>query len=299
MVFPVQTPSSAHQHQVLDPRTLGRPVHLLAGFAKRFGADLSDFLRLGLNRRYGTQFEVGEAMMARTHQPNQPNQPEEAQRWKVYGSSVGRIGLALDRSLVLRVLHCRYGLREGQEDGGDLGAVPVTATEMRLAQKLGLQLVTALVSRIREGLTHPGASPALAAADDFSWLAESASAVGPWTLKLCINEPSSGLQAGLLFSLDEAWMRELLNQLAAERAAPREAPPSDARPLAGRLQVRLVAQLLQRRMSLGEILDIRVGDTIPVSLQATDVLVKDARLFTATVAEHKGKLWLTAFNDTL
>jgi len=41
-----------------------------------------------------------------------------------------------------------------------------------------------------------------------------------------------------------------------------------------------------------------VGDIIPVSLQATDVLVKNSRLFTATVAEHKGKLWLTAFNDT-
>lgn len=257
----------------------------------RFAADLSDFMRLSLNRRYGTRFEVGEVTMVPAHQS------DEASHWKVYDSSTGRIGLALDRSLVLRVLHCRYGLQDNSQEM-DLSAVPVTATEERLAQKLGLQMVTALVSRIRKGLQHLGAGPGLATVDQLSWQAESAVAVGAWTLKVHIDEPQTGLQADLQFSLDDAWMRELLNQLAAGRPVPKEPLTDETQPLASRLQVRLVAQLLQRRMALGEILDIRVGDIIPVSLQATDVLLKDSRLFTATVAEHKGKLWLTAFNDT-
>ena len=67
--------------------------------------------------------------------------------------------------------------------------------------------------------------------------------------------------------------------------------------LSSRLQLRLQARLLSRRLTLGEVFDLRPGSVIPVSLQGTDVLVKDVRLFTATVAEHKGKLWLTAFND--
>lgn len=293
----LQTPSPCAP-EVLDPRTLGRPVHLLAEFSRRFGADLSDFLRLGLNRRYGMQLEVGEVAMERAPVL------EAGARWSVFGTSVGRIGLLLDRRLVLRVLHCRYGLADASlvwsDKSGPQEAPPVTATEERLAQKLGQQLVTALASRIREGLGQPGEALAqAAAADDFSWLAASASPVGPWTLTLRIDDVAAGLHTDLRFSLDDAWMGELLGRLAADRGAAAQPLPDDSRPLATRLQVQLVAQLLHRRMPLGEILDLRVGDTVPVSLQATDVLVKDTRLFTATVAEHKGKLWLTAFNDTL
>jgi flagellar motor switch protein FliM len=281
---------------VLDPRTLGRPVHLLAEFARRFGSDLSDFLRLSLNRRYGMQLEVGEVVMERAPAT------DTGLRWAVFGSPVGRVGLALDRLLVLRVLHCRYGLGDTPlawaDKSGPRDAPPVTATEERLAQKLGQQLVTALASRIREGLGQPGEALAQAAADSFCWLATSTAAMGPWTLRLRIDDMAADLHVDLRFSLDDAWMGELLGRLAVDRGAPQEPLPEDTRPLANRLQVQLVAQLLHRRMPLGEILDLRVGDTIPVSLQATDVLVKDARLFTATVAEHKGKLWLTAFHDT-
>ncbi len=278
-------------HPVLDPRTLGRPVHLLAAFADKFGADLSDLLRLGLNRRYGTQFTVGEVRME--HVP-----AAIAPRWNVYGSATGRIGVALDRSLVLRVLHCRYGLRDGE--GADPGSIPVTASEERLAQKLGLQLALGLAARIREGLSILGSEPADGMGDDIAWRAETTDAVGAWTLQVRIDELQAGLCSQLQFSLDAAWMGLLLGQLAAGRSAPRKDLRKDeTQQLAQRLRVRLVARLLHRRMALGEVLDLRPGDIIPVSFQAADVLVKDSRLFTATVAEHKGGLWLTAFNDTL
>ena len=138
----------------------------------------------------------------------------------------------------------------------------------------------------------------LADGDQASWRAESSDAVGAWWIKVRLGEAQSGLQADLRFSLDDAWMNELLSQLAVWRSEPKEPLKNGTKPLASRIQVKLVAQLLQRRMALGDILDFRVGDIIPVSLQTTDVLVKNSRLFTATVAEHKGKLWLTAFNDT-
>lgn len=275
---------------VLDPRTLGRPVHLLAAFADKFSADLSDLVRLGLNRRYGTQFTVGEVVMA--HSP-----PAMAPRWNVYGAATGRLGAALDRSLVLRILQCRYGLRDGA--GADPASAPVTATEERLAQKLGLQFVQALALRIHGGLGALGAAPADSALGEMAWRAESADAVGAWVLTVRMDEPQTGLRSALQFSLDEAFMGLLLGQLAAGRSAPRKDLAKDeTQLLAQRLQIRLVARLLHRRMALGEVLDLRPGDIIPVSFQAADVLVKDSRLFTATVAEHKGGLWLTAFKDT-
>jgi flagellar motor switch protein FliM len=276
-------------HQALDPRTLGRPIHLLSAFAKRFGGELSDFLRVGLNRRYGTQFELNDVQMVCMHEPQQ------GLRWRVYGSSTGLIGLSLERSLVLRVLHCRYGLRDSPET--NLAGEPVTTTEERLGQKLGQQLVTTLVSRIREGLQLIGAAPDQSATDTISWLGESEAAVGNWMITARIHEPQIGLLADLRFSLDEAWMRELLSQLAAGRSAPKVPLKDETQPLVSQLKVRLVAQLLNQKMALGDVLDIRVGDVLPISLHATEVLVRDSRLFTATVAEHKGKLWLTAFND--
>lgn len=289
MVSPTLAPPS--RHQVLDPRTLGRPVHLLPAFALRFSADLAEFLRGTLNRRYGMQLLVSDATM--TRQP----QPDEARRWHVYESATGRIGLALDRSLVLRVLQCRYGLQEKQQDV-DLGTVPVNASEERLTQRLGQEMVMTLMSRIRHGLQQLASESGLADGDQASWRAESSDAAGAWWIKVRLGEARSGLQADLRFSLDDAWMNELLSQLAGWRSEPKEPLKNDAKPLASRIQVKLVAQLLQRRMALGDILDFRVGNIIPVSLQTTDVLVKNSRLFTATVAEHKGKLWLTAFNDT-
>lgn len=274
----------------MDSRTLGRPVHLLSAFAGKFGADLADLLRQGFNRRYGTGFTVGDVKL-------EQGVPVGAQRWNVHASATGRIGVALDRSLVLRVLSCRYGLEEGPPEGSALA--PVTTTEERLARRLGEDLVQALALRIHAGLAVLGEGVAAGAPETLAWRADSAEAVGVWTLKARIEEPGSGLCSDMLFSLDEAWMGQVLATLAAGRAvAQKDQAKDDAQPLAQRLQVKLVAQLLRQRMALGQILDIKVGDIIPVSFQTADVLVKDSRLFTATVAEHKGGLWLTAFNDT-
>lgn len=278
-------------------------MHLLPAFTARFGADLADFLRLGPNRRYGTELEVASAAM----QPLPETEP--AGRWSVYATSAGRIGLSIERSLLLRLLQCRYGLSEA----GDVeaGALPVTASEERLSQKLGLQLVTTLLHRLDEGLqqaagTVPGAAGSQPQNAQHSqaaqqpphrapaWVAESSMPTGRWSLAIGLAEPDQGSYALLRFSLDDACMRQLLNGLATERAAPRDGGALQ-QPLAQRLKLTLVAQLLEQRLPLAQILDLRVGDVLPIHLQATEVLVKDARLFTATVAEHKGRLWLTAF----
>ncbi len=287
--------SLAATPQVLDSRTLGRPVHLLPLFASRFAADIDDFLRLGPNRRYGTGFEVGAAAMRAAHDAEAATGP-----WAVFGSPAGRIGLSVPRGLVLRLLRCRYGLQETEDPTPD--GLPVTASEERMARKLGLQLAGALVHRIAEGLQPPGAPVAAGqheadGPDAPAWLSESSMPTGQWRIEIRLVESQRGTDELLRFSLDEGFMRLLLGQLARERASPREAGGAPAEPLASQLKLRLVARLLQQRMALGDILALRVGDVLPIHLHDADVLVKDSRLFTATVAEHKGRLWLTAFND--
>ncbi|WP_460825321.1 FliM/FliN family flagellar motor switch protein, partial [Massilia solisilvae] len=71
-----------------------------------------------------------------------------------------------------------------------------------------------------------------------------------------------------------------------------------AEPLATRLAVRLEARLASKEMTLAALFDLKPGDVIPFSLGRADVLLDENRLFTAAVAEHKGKLCLTSFEDT-
>lgn len=261
-------------------------MHLLPAFAARFGADLSEWLRLGPNRRYGTGLEFASATMRAFGAQESPA------RWAIYAGAAGRIGLAMPRGLVLRLLQCRYGLDETTE--ADPASVALTASEERLARVLGQQLVAAVAQRIGDGLA-PADGEASAAAPE--WSVDSGLPTGVWRLEVVLTEPQRGARHVLQFSLDDGWMGLLLDQLSQGRTLVRDQSATPAEPLAGRLKLRLVARLLQQRMPLGQILDLRVGSVLPIPQPQTVVLVKDSPLFSASVAEHKGRLWLTGFQD--
>lgn len=274
-------------YQVLDPRTLGRPIHLLRPFAAQLQDDLADAFRTRLNRRYRAAFQVEEVSIDAT------GRTLPAGRWIGYGGPAGRIGCAIDRTLVLSALAYRYGLKDCAP-GESSEPPPETATEERLAAMLGLQFASTLAARIEAGL-HPGpdeapASPELGVIGP-TWMQRPAC-----LLSATIRETIHGVEGRLHLALDDAWMSRLLGKLAPLQRKRRHGATHSS-PLATRLHFRLGARLLQKDLTLGELLAIKVGDVIPVSLRAADVLIDDSRLFTATVAEHKGKLCLTSFED--
>lgn len=272
--------------QVLDPCTLGRPIHLLNGFTAALVADLSEFFRREFNRRYGATFELGAVSFSRAA-PLDPATP----RWLTYANEVGCIGFALERKLLLGVVGYRYGETPGSAPADDDEPMRETATEERLAANLGLRLVCLLGARIEAGGHAMGAEPQ--ASKDFIRATAGVTA-GAWTIRADLRERALGIEGRLWFTLDAAWMARLLRRLAPPRSKPAEAVQR-VLPLGVRLQLMLTGHLLQKELPLGELMDLRVGDVIPVNLGAADVLVDESRLFTAAVAEHKGKLCLTAF----
>jgi flagellar motor switch protein FliM len=282
-------PSSPPQQQVLDPRFLGRPVHLLPLFTARLREDLAELFRAGMNRRYRAAFEVGEIGMACV------DEPEHAGRWLRYEAPTGGIGFAIERNVLLGAIHYRYGTRESASaDKETQPPARETATEERLAATLGAQFVGAVAARI-------DAWPGIATeAHEFraigAWPAPIAKA---WTIKAAIGESKLGIQGSLWFTLDDAWMSRLLRHLAVPRETKqKEAAGNDgSEPLTQRLQLRLTGRLLQKELPLGTLLDLQIGEVIPISLGPTEVLVEDARLFRAVVAERAGKLCLTSFED--
>lgn len=286
--------------QVLDPCHLGRPVHLLPVFTAALRDDLAELFRTGMNRRYRASFDVADIAMTCAATP------EHSGRWWSVASPVGRIGLALHRSVLLAALEYRYGTRNSTSNSATNGAPSVpaeatistepdapvreTSTEERLAAMLGAQLVAVVAARIDADLPEPHAvaatfAPAITSAPP---------AAGTWTIRVTIKEAALGIEGAVWFTLDDAWMARLLHRLVVNRPRVRDA---ETLPLAARLQLTVAGRLLRRDMPLGELIDVRVGDVIPVSLGATDVLIDDSRLFRAVVAERNGKLCLTSFED--
>lgn len=284
-------------YQVLDPRTMGRPVHLLGKFTGQAREDLSELFHVRLNRRYRARFEVVDVLL----EAGAP--PQGAKRWLTFGASAGRINFALDRSVLLCILGYRYGTHApathaADAAGDERAAEPQTATEERLAARLGLQLVEVVARRI--DASQPDTQPDCNTAGNEKFVEVAGAPLdGAWTLQVKIVEHVHKVAGSLWLRLEEGWIARLLRGLAParERGRMQKNATAAAQPLPARLQLTLIARLLEKQMPLGTLLDLRIGDVIPITLGSTDVLIGDSRLFTASVAEHKGKLCLTSFED--
>src|ERR1700754_246302 len=134
----VPTSSAARQHTVLDPRSLGRPVHLMKDFAAELRSLLEDLSRQSLTRRYRAGYALGEI----TIEPAGTTTP--AGPWLSAEHAPGRLSCLLERGLVLSVMKSRYGASPAASDT----APAETATEERLTGLLGQQILQGLATRL-------------------------------------------------------------------------------------------------------------------------------------------------------
>ncbi|HEX2012502.1 MAG TPA: FliM/FliN family flagellar motor C-terminal domain-containing protein [Roseateles sp.] len=263
------------RHAPLDPRTLGRPVHLLPRFARQLGEALSEQFRQH-NRRYRAQYQLGEISI----KPG--SLALNTGRWLVGQGPLGRVACLVERGLVLSLMAHRYGAAESEADA----TVPETATEERLQALLCRQLLEGglqAIDNTEAPELQPSQQPRLAA--------------GSWIVRVPVREAGRKLDSEMLLALEPAYIDRLLKRLAEELPARSPRSATDAQPLERRLSLKLEARLLEQTLPLGELLALRPGDLVPVRLKATEVLVDGSRLFTASVAEHQGKLCLTSFAD--
>ncbi|QNA88217.1 hypothetical protein G4G28_06375 [Massilia sp. Dwa41.01b] len=276
-------------HQVLDPTLLGRPVHLLPAFAATFADDLVAMLAAPSWRRYWGGFVLDGVEFARA--------PESASlRWLGMGGPQGTAAVAFERSLLVGLLEARYGGKGPTGPLRDPAAEPVTATEARLAQTLTQQLAEVLAMRVRVAAEAAGvaverrAAPAGSAAQ----IVPVTPARNAWAMAITLREPQSGSTARCFVAPDARMMGLILQALQPERP---QRTTRTAEPLAAGLKVKLDGRLVSHQITLEALFGLKVGDVIPVTVGRADVLLDEACLFTAAVAEHKGKLCLTSFED--
>lgn len=284
-------------YQVLDPSLLGRPVHLLPKFARRFADALGAAMAGPGGRRYWGSWRL--ASLAFERAPD-----EDGLRWMAVAGPLGTAAVAFERSLLLDLLEGRYG-RKGKA-GAAAPAAPrdpvlerVTATEERLSATLTAQLAEQLHARVAEGLAAvgvevPGADAAVVEAPGPA----SAPGKAGWVIRVTLaTQCAQGeQQSHCWIGLDQELMSYVLQGLKEERSSVRTARAGNDG-LSGGLFVKLEGRLVSKETTLGALFELKVGDVIPVSVGRADVLLDESRLFTAAVAEHKGKLCLTSFED--
>ncbi|MFC0250592.1 FliM/FliN family flagellar motor switch protein [Massilia consociata] len=281
--------SSRHgNYQVLDPSLLGRPVHLLPKFARRFAEALGTVMGGPAGRRYWGAHRLAGLAFERAPE-------EEGLRWLAVAGPLGTAAVAFERGLLLGLLEGRYGRKNAAPSAQrDPATERVTATEERLAATLTAQLVEQLYVRVTEGLAGVGVE-APAAAPLEAPVAASAPGKAGWVIRVTLDATQGEAASQCWIALDHELMAHVLQGLKEERSSVRT--QRAAEPLATGLSVKLDGRLASKEMTLAALFELKVGDIIPVSVGRADVLLDESRLFTAAVAEHKGKLCLTSFED--
>jgi flagellar motor switch protein FliM len=282
--MPIANQDSTLQHQVLDPCLLGRPVHLLPQFAVRLQDDL-DAAMQGSARRYWGGWRLDTVEFGRVPQ-------DAGLRWMAATGALGTVSVAFERGLLLTLLERRYGGRSAAATPRDPGSERITATEERLVVVLTQQMIDLLYARVAASVAMevaPKPVPAGAVA------ASTMPGKSAWTVCVTVRD-ANGASGQFWIAPDQGLMATILGSLRPEN--PRtHAVRGPAEPISSKLQVKLDGCLVSKEITLGSLFDLKVGDVIPVNVGRADVLLDEARLFTAAVAEHKGKLCLTSFED--
>ncbi|WP_218147562.1 hypothetical protein [Massilia yuzhufengensis] len=279
-------------YQVLDPSLLGRPVHLLPKFARRFADALGTAMAGPGGRRYWGAYRLDNLAFERA-----PD--EDGLRWLAVPGPLGTAAVAFERSLLLGLLEGRYGRKNAPValERRDPSLERVTTTEERLAATLTTQLAEQLHARVAEGLAAADApADAAPAAALEAPVAASAPGKAGWVIRVTLRAAQGGADCHCWIGLDQELMAHVLQGLKEERSGGRsQRAAGDG--LSSGLFVKLDGRLVSKEVTLAALFEMKVGDIIPVSVGRADVLLDESRLFTAAVAEHKGKLCLTSFED--
>jgi flagellar motor switch protein FliM len=282
--MPIANTDTTLQHQVLDPCLLGRPVHLLPQFAARLQEDLEAAMQ-GSARRYWAGWRLEQVEFGRVPQ-------EHSLRWMAVLGALGTVAVTFERGLLLTLLERRYGGRSAAATQRDPQTERVTATEERLGVVLTQQMVDLLYARVA-AIVAMEVAPRPVHAN--AVVASAMPGESNWAMRVRVRDNNDNI-GQFWIAPDQQLMATILGTLRPETGRP-AATRGPAEPLATKLQVKLDGRLVSKEITLGALFDLKVGDVIPVNVGRADVLLDEARLFTAAVAEHKGKLCLTSFED--
>lgn len=205
----------------------------------------------------------------------------------IFSTQVGNVGFDIDRLLLLHILNDYYGLNSDSAQTSPELTTTVTKTEERLKNKLGSELTELVLHS--DIFNFP-----LEIKNDYS------SVINQWSYKLTFA--LEGYNEGVLHVLlDNHHVDKLL---AALRSPGEELNKDEALSaktlefLVDHIPIRLNGRLSHSQLTVSELLELGVGDVLPVSLpDRFPIFIGKEQPFNAVISEDRGKLYFSEFND--
>ena len=164
----------------------------------------------------------------------------------------------------------RYGFTAQTSDISTQDA-PRSATEQRIASALQAATVQALAQTLAEPLSTSAASSQI------------------WEWKALVRIAALPAQA-MHIRLSAANSASLERHIAAQRK-----PSRNQQATSTPLEVELLALLVEKTVTAADIYQLQVGSVLPIAMDRARVALNGQAMLSASVAEHQGKLHLTAF----
>ncbi|KFK95363.1 MULTISPECIES: FliM/FliN family flagellar motor switch protein [unclassified Serratia (in: enterobacteria)] len=263
----------------LDVKKLGRPWHKLPKIMN----DRFNILDAKLSIYFLKKFRVNVALKSMTFAADRIHRDIQT-----YSTPYGNLAFDIDRILLLDILHDYYGLsKDGNQIVPNISS-PITKTEERLKNKLGHELTLLIINKETFGED-------LELKNDYSTL------INQWSW--CITFTLEGYDKGnFTILLDQPHVDRMLSMLRSPDGEPsqeqEQISSAQIERLFYNLPLKLQGQVASLNLTVAQLADIEAGDIIPIALnEPVPVFIGNEQIYSAMIAEERGKLFLSEFND--
>jgi len=264
---------AADQFTRLKPHKLGRHYHKIPQFiheiSNKYPRVISDYFL----RNYRINLELRRV---------QVHEQRETDAECIYRSALGKVGFAMDRSLLAEVLECYYGGigLPGQENP------PVSISEQRMRSRLGIDVAQIFARALLAGETFGDLQPWETAYEETQW---------EYVAEFQYHSHITSKQSSIFIYLDTQLVDELTNRMASPVPVPTGANPLNQ---IIHLPVRLNCVIASLPMPLSQVLALQVGDIVMMRMrERCDVEINQEKLFRGAMFEDDGALFLTSLES--
>jgi flagellar motor switch protein FliM len=195
---------------------------------------------------------------------------------------LGKVGFAMDRSLLSEVLECYYGGvgLPSQENP------PVSISEQRMRSRLGIDVAQIFVRALLAGETVGDLNTWENAYEEVQW---------EYMVEFQYHSHITNKQSSLFIYLDTQLVDELTNRMASPTPAPTGVSPINQ---IINLPVRLNCVIAALQMPLSQVLALAPGDLVMMRMRdRCDVEINQQKLFRGALFEEDGALFLTSLES--
>lgn len=264
---------AADQLTRLKPHKLGRHYHKIPQFiheiSNKYPRVISDYFL----RNYRINLELNRV---------QVHEERTADTECIYRSALGKVGFAIDRSLLTEVLECYYG-GIGLPNQGD---TPVSMSEQRMRSRLGIDVAQIFAQSLLAGETFGDLKPWENAYETTQW---------EYIAEFQYHSHITGKQSSVFIYLDTQLVDELTTRMASPVPLPTGISPINQ---IIHLPVKLNCVVAAMQMPLAQVLALQVGDIVMMRMrERCDVEINQEKLFRGAMFEDDGALFLTSLES--